>query len=75
MTNLRGSGVKSVGKPDAGNRHVRFDERGRETGLLVPRPSSTLPIFEPKPQQNKSTSVVYIQTHRPHQSENSPGGL
>jgi Sigma-70 region 2 len=25
--------VKSVGKPDAGNRHVRFDERGRETGF------------------------------------------
>jgi hypothetical protein len=43
MTTLRGPGVKSVGKPDAGNRHVRFDERGRETGLLTPRPSSTLP--------------------------------
>jgi hypothetical protein len=43
MTNLRGPDRKSVGKPDAGNRHVRFDERGRETGLLVPRPSSTLP--------------------------------
>ena len=24
--------VKPVGKPDAGNRHVRFDERGGETG-------------------------------------------
>jgi len=23
--------VKPVGKPDAGNPHVRFDERGRET--------------------------------------------
>jgi len=23
--------MKPVGKPDAGNRHVRFDERGRET--------------------------------------------
>jgi hypothetical protein len=43
MTTLRGPGVKSVGKPDAGNRPVRFDERGRETGLLAPRPSSTLP--------------------------------
>ena len=43
MMNLRGPDRKSVGKPDAGNRHVRFDERGRETGLLVPRPSSTLP--------------------------------
>jgi hypothetical protein len=39
--------VKSVGKPDAGNRHVRFDERGRETAgchsVPVQRPSSTLP--------------------------------
>jgi hypothetical protein len=38
--------MKSVGKPDAGNPHVRFDERGRETGRLQvlkpPRPSSTL---------------------------------
>ena len=34
--------MKPVGKPDAGNRHVRFDERGRETGLTPPRPSSTL---------------------------------
>ena len=24
-------GLKPVGKPDAGNPHVRFDERGRET--------------------------------------------
>ena len=39
--------VKSVGKPDAGNRHVRFDERGEETGGCqfgpAPRLSSTLP--------------------------------
>ena len=53
MTNLRGPDRKSVGKPDAGNRHVRFDERGRETGLLVPRPPSTLPKashkFVPRP--------------------------
>ena len=34
--------MKPVGKPDAGNRHVRFDERGRETGLTPPRLSSTL---------------------------------
>ena len=39
--------MKPVGKPDAGNRHVRFDERGWETGGAIkrqyPRPSSTLP--------------------------------
>ena len=26
-----GLAMKPVGKPDAGNRHVRFDERGEET--------------------------------------------
>jgi transposase-like protein len=26
--------VTPVGKPDAGNQHVRFDERGRETAFL-----------------------------------------
>jgi len=41
--------VKSIGKPNAGNRHVGFDERGWETGRLpigskLPRPSSTLQI-------------------------------
>jgi hypothetical protein len=49
MAKLRGPDQKSVGKPDAGNRHVRFDERGRETGLLAPRPSSTLPKLSPPP--------------------------
>ena len=36
--------MKSVGKPDAGNPHVRFDERGGETEphSASPRPSSTL---------------------------------
>src|SRR5713226_1750345 len=29
---VRESTVKPVGKPDAGNSHVRFDERGWETG-------------------------------------------
>src|ERR1700694_3972487 len=28
--------VKPVGKPDAGNRHVRFDERGEETERWFP---------------------------------------
>ena len=31
-TRVRESAAKAVGKPDAGNRHVRFDERGWETG-------------------------------------------
>ena len=39
--------VKPVGEPDAGNPHVRFDERGGETDctLAAPRLSSTLPSF------------------------------
>jgi hypothetical protein len=32
---VRESATKSVGKPDAGNPHVRFDERGRETGRCI----------------------------------------
>jgi hypothetical protein len=46
VANLRGPDRKCVGKPDAGNRHVRFDEQGSETGLLAPRPSSTLPTVD-----------------------------
>ena len=38
--------MNAVGKPDAGNRHVRFDERGWETGRRFsrqyPRLSSTI---------------------------------
>jgi transposase len=40
--------MKPVGKPDAANLHVRFDERGEETGFAPtaqePRLSSTLQI-------------------------------
>ena len=34
--------MKPVGKPDAGNPHVRFDERGGETG----RVSDTAPLLD-----------------------------
>ena len=33
--------MNQVGKPDAGNPQVRFDERGKETGSRLPRLSST----------------------------------
>ncbi len=41
--------VKSVREPDAANPHVRFDERGEETGRTatpspLPRLTSTLPF-------------------------------
>ena len=34
--------MNQVGEPDAGNPHVRFDERGLETEPKQPRQSSTL---------------------------------
>ena len=34
--------MNQVGKPDAGNPHVRFDERSKETELQPPRLTSTL---------------------------------
>jgi hypothetical protein len=48
----RESATKPVGKPDAGNPHVRFDERlgnGAAINCQCPRPSSTLPAagFQP----------------------------
>ena len=38
--------MKSVGKPDAGNPHVRFDERGRETEPLAMRLNATAPFLD-----------------------------
>jgi hypothetical protein len=53
--------TKSVGKPDAGNPHVRFDERGTETGLLLNEPqlrrSSTLPIWRFTGNENGSRGI------------------
>src|SRR3954469_22637472 len=37
--------VKPVGKPDAGNPHVRFDERGRETGCCR-MAQATAPVLD-----------------------------
>ena len=37
--------VKLVGEPDAGNPHVRFDERGRETERL-PQAQATAPFLD-----------------------------
>jgi hypothetical protein len=34
--------MKPVGKPDAGNPHVRFDERGGETGCFC----DTAPLLD-----------------------------
>src|SRR4051812_4561042 len=40
-----GRAVKPVGKPDAGNPHVRFDERGRETGCCR-MAQATAPVLD-----------------------------
>jgi hypothetical protein len=40
-----GLAVKPVGKPDAGNPHVRFDERGRETGCCR-MAQATAPVLD-----------------------------
>jgi hypothetical protein len=37
--------MNPVGEPDAGNRHVRFDERGWETERLA-QPQATAPILD-----------------------------
>jgi hypothetical protein len=38
--------MNPVGKPDAGNPHVRFDERGRETEPLAKRLTATAPFLD-----------------------------
>ena len=38
--------MKPVGKPDAGNPHVRFDERGGETGRLDAFDADTAPFLD-----------------------------
>jgi hypothetical protein len=41
--------MNPVGKPDAGNPHVRFDERGRETEPLAKRLTATAPFLDSTP--------------------------
>src|SRR5437762_12111618 len=63
--------VKSVGKPDARNGHVRFDERGRETtgchSVPVPRPSSTLPgsASKQRTEENAQTGSYWARRQAP----------
>jgi hypothetical protein len=38
--------MNSIGKPDAANPHVRFDERGRETEPLAQRLNATAPFLD-----------------------------
>src|SRR3954452_9374965 len=43
-------GLKPVGKPDAGNPHVRFDERGRETERCR-MAQATAPVLDSTPNE------------------------
>ena len=42
MLPVRESAMKPVGKPDAGNPHVRFAERGWETGRRYASPPAPI---------------------------------
>jgi hypothetical protein len=53
--------MKPVGKPDAGNPHVRFDERGGETG----RESDTAPFLD-------STTALAARASVPASIDSSP---
>src|SRR5882672_11492033 len=52
--------MKPVAEPDAGNRHVRFDERGWETGRLA-KPQATASILD-STHSTRATSRNRIET-------------
>ena len=55
----RGPVMKPVGKPDAANPHVRFDERGGKTGRYRKRASP-----RPSPTTQSRNSVIHRNSHR-----------
>ena len=50
--------MKPVGKPDAGNPHVRFDERGGETGRLDDIEADTAPFLDSTGVKKREESVT-----------------
>src|SRR5258708_37518489 len=56
--------VKPVGKPDAGNRHVRFDERGRETGRCR-MAQATAPFLDSTNEAGPGLILAMIAPHGP----------
>ena len=64
----RGPAGKSVGKPDAANPHVRFDERGRETGpLAMPQCYRALPRLYNSNQRQRGRKKTRKRTRWPKQ--------
>src|SRR5713101_3088052 len=56
---VRESAMKPVGKPDAGNPHVRFDERGWEPGRrFVAAPAPILDSTDPDHKPPYSSAVT-----------------
>ncbi len=62
--------VKPVGKPDAGNPHVRFDERGRETGrcrtaqVTAPFLDSTKPLASDPDNEYMMIDATIVRAHQ-----------
>src|SRR5580765_6341056 len=51
--------MKPVGKPDAGNPHVRFDERGRETECCR-MAQATAPVLDSTPHTLLTVIAAYL---------------
>src|ERR1700758_2815791 len=56
--------MKLVGKPDAGNRHVRFDERGQETECCH-MAQATAPVLD-STRADTCSSQNSLRRSRPH---------
>src|SRR4051794_37825245 len=73
-----GLAVKPVGKPDAGNPHVRFDERGRETGCCR-MAQATAPVLDSTDQGQEASCPgrhprPAAPGHRPCSGHSGPRG-
>ena len=65
--------MKPVGKPDAGNLHVRFDERGRETGCCH-KAQATAPVLDSTAQRPPPHEHAF-RAERPARRSRLGGGL
>src|SRR6202008_1141650 len=55
--------MKLVGKPDAGNRHVRFDERGQETECCH-MAQATAPVLDSTPLTGATDARCHPHWHK-----------
>src|SRR5882762_3149368 len=66
--------TKPVGEPDAGNPHVRFDERGWETERCRMAPA-TAPILDSTTASNRCGAKVRTRSERSGHAESVGSGL